>query len=106
MQHLDKNVGIVSGDSLLLLGFSPILLTSSTWLGQCWWGVVGIDSSYEGTMLMFRVALDLRGIAYKGFCLLSLSFSQLPSEVANLNVVGLYVTTGWATSCHVMTQRF
>ena len=59
-------------------------------MGWCWWGVIGLEFAYEGTTLMFRVALDLRGIACKGFRPLSLSFSQLPSGVTNLNVVGLF----------------
>ena len=44
-------------------------------------------------MLMFRVVLDLGGMVYKGFGLLSQSFSQLPNGVTNLNMVGLSVTT-------------
>ena len=51
-------------------------------------------------MLMFYVALDLGGIACEGFHLLSLSFSQLPSRAANVNVVGLFATAGWATFCY------
>ena len=48
-------------------------------------------------MLMFCVVLDLGGIRLRG--LLSLSAFQLPSGVANLNVVGLLVMLGWAASC-------
>lgn len=44
--------------------------------------MVGLDSACEGTALMFRVALDLGGICLRGP--LSLSVSQLPSEVINL----------------------
>ena len=43
---------------------------------------------------MFRVVLDFGSIAFEGFCVLSLFVSQLPSEVANLNVVGLFVILG------------
>ena len=55
---------------------------------------------------MFRVVLDLGGMVCKGFCLLSLSISQLSSGVANLNVVGLFEIVGWAASCHTTAQRF
>jgi len=43
---------------------------------------------------MFHVVLDLEGMVCKGFCLLSLSVSQLPNEVANLNVAGLFWDCG------------
>jgi len=75
-------------------------------LGWCWWGVVGLNFASEGTVLMFCVALDLGSIAYEGFHLLSLSFSELPSRVTNLNVVGFFTTVGWAASCHAKAQRF
>ena len=38
---------------------------------------------------MFCIVLDFGGIVYEGFCVLSLSFSQLPNEVANCKVMGL-----------------
>ena len=41
-------------------------------------------------VLMFRVVFNLRGIACEGFCLLFLSFSQLPSGVTYLNLVGIF----------------
>ena len=66
------------------LGSALILLAPSIWLGCCWWGIVGLDSTCEGMTLMFRDVLDFGGIACEGFCVLSLSVSQLPSEVANL----------------------
>ena len=78
MKVLALSVGILGWG----WGSAPILLTPFTWLGYCCGGIVGLDFAYEGTTLMFRVALDLGGI-----CLwrpLSLSVSQLPSEVANL----------------------
>ena len=46
---------------------------------------------------MFCIVLDLGGICLRG--LLSLFAFQLPSGVANLNVVGLFVMLGWAASC-------
>ena len=55
---------------------------------------------------MFRVVLDFGGIVCEGFRLLSLSISQLPNKVANLNVVGLFEIVGWAASYHTMAQRF
>ena len=55
---------------------------------------------------MFCVALDLGSTAYEGFHLLSLSFSELPSKVTNLNVVGFFATMGWAASYHAKAQRF
>ena len=55
---------------------------------------------------MFHVALDLGGMVCDGFRLLSLSISLLPSEVANLNVVGLFEIVVWATSYHITAQRF
>ena len=36
LQHLNEDVGIVSMDSWLWLGFNPVLLTFSVWLGCCW----------------------------------------------------------------------
>ena len=48
-----------------------------------------MDSTYEGMALMFRVILDFGGIVCEGFCVLSLSVSQLLSGVANFKVVGL-----------------
>ena len=45
---------------------------------------------------MYHVALDLGGICLQGP--LSLSVSQLPSGVANFNVVGFFVFC-WAASC-------
>ena len=50
-------------------------------------------------MLMFRVVLDFWGICLQGF--MSLFASQLPSEVANLNLMGLFVVLGWAVSCYI-----
>ena len=85
-------------------GSAPILLTPSIWLGYCWWGIVGLDSAYEGTTLMFCVVLDFRGICLQGF--LSLFASQLPSEVANLNLVGLFAMLGWAASCRSRPKYF
>ena len=41
-------------------------------------------------MLKFRVVLDFGGIVCKGFFVLSLYAPQLPSEVANCKVVGLF----------------
>ena len=73
-------------------GSTPILLTPSVWLGCCWWGVFGLDSACKGTTLLFRVVLDFGGICLWG--LLSLSASQLPNGVTNLNVVGLFVILG------------
>ena len=55
---------------------------------------------------MFHVALDLRGMVCEGFRLLSLSISLLPSEVDNLNVVGLFEIVVWATSYHITAKRF
>ena len=55
---------------------------------------------------MFHVALDLGGMVCEGFRLLSLSISLLPSEVDNLNVVGLFEIVVWATSYHITAQRF
>ena len=67
-------------------GLAPVLLANFVWLGCCLWGM---DSTCEGTALMFRVILDFGGIVCEGFCVLSLSVSQLPSGVANFKVVGL-----------------
>ena len=80
MKTLALSVGILGYG----WGSTPILLAPSVWLGYCWCGVVGLDSACEGTALMFRVILDFRGIACEGFCVLSLSVSQLPSGVINL----------------------
>ena len=55
---------------------------------------------------MFRVVLNFEGIACEGFYLLPLFVSQLPSEVANLNVVGLFEIVGWAASCCTEAQVF
>ena len=80
-------------------GSAPVLLTPFVWLGCYWWGFVGLDSASEGTTLMFRVVLDFEGIYLQGF--LSLSASQLPSGVSDLNVVGLFVMLSWAVSCRI-----
>ena len=65
-------------------GSTPVLLAPSVWLGCYWWDVVSLDSACEGMALMFHVILDFGGIACEGFCVMSLSVSQLPSGVANL----------------------
>ena len=74
------------------LGSAPVLLALSIWLGCYQWGVVGLDSACEGTALIFRVVLDFGGIVCEEFCFffyfLTLSVSQLPSEVTNCKVVG------------------
>ena len=74
LQHLDENVGIVSGDSLLLLRFSPCLVDTFRLVGLVLVGVVGLDSTCEGMVLMFHIAFDLEGITCEGFCLLALFF--------------------------------
>ena len=78
MKVLALSVGILGWG----WGSAPILLTPFTWLGYCCGGIVGLDFAYEGTTLIFLVALDLGGICLRKP--LSLSVSQLPSEVANL----------------------
>ena len=50
-------------------------------------------------MLLFRVVLDFESICLRGF--LSLFVSQLPSGVADLNVVGRFVMLGWVASCRI-----
>ena len=102
MKTLVLSVGILG----CRWGSAPILLIPSTWFGYCWYGVVGLDLTCEGTALMFRVVLDFRGITREGFYLLSQSVSQLPSGVANLNVVGLFVILGWTTSYYTEAQVF
>ena len=71
MKTLALSMGILGGG----WGSAPILLAPSVWLGCCWWGVVGLDSAYEGTTLMFRVVLDFGGIVCEGICVLFLSIS-------------------------------
>ena len=90
MKMLALSVGILSGG----WGSAPVLLAPSVWLGCCWWGIVGLDSACEGTVLMFRVVLDFGCIVYEGFCVLSLSVSQLPSGVTNCKVAGLVCNVG------------
>ena len=94
-----KALALLVGNLGCGCGLAPILLTPSVWLGYYWWGIVGQDSACEGTTLMFRVVLDLGGICLWG--LLSLSASQLPSGVANLNIVGLFAMLGWAASYYI-----
>ena len=43
-------------------GLAPTLLIPFAWLGYCWWGAVGLDSTCEGTTLMFHVVLDFGGM--------------------------------------------
>ena len=47
---------------------------------------------------MFRVVFDLGGITCEGFIYHPFFFSQLPNEVTNLNVVGLFYILGWTAS--------
>ena len=82
-------------------GLAPILLTPSSWLGCCCWGIVGLDSACKGTTLMYHVALDLGGICLRGP--LSLSVSQLPSGVVNLMWWAFFVFY-WATSCGTIVE--
>ena len=102
MKTLALSVGILGGS----WGSAPVLLASSVWLGCCWWGVVGLDSACEGTTLMFRVVLDFGGIVRKGLCVLSLFVSQLPSEVANCNVVGLFCNVGLSCLLRYLAKMF
>ena len=51
-------MGILSCCDLALAPLAP-----SAWLGWC--GVVGLDFSYDGTILMFHVVFDLGGITYE-----------------------------------------
>ena len=55
---------------------------------------------------MFHVVLNFKDIACEGFYLLPLFVSQLPSEVANLNMVGLFEIVGWPASCYTEVQVF
>ena len=88
LQHLDENVGIVSGDPLLLLRFSPCLvdtfcLVRLVLVGGCWpW----LRLRGHGTHVSCR--LWSRGHNFRGLLFTCLVFSQLPSGV--LNVVGLF----------------
>ena len=87
-------------------GLAPVLLAPSIWLGGYWWGVVGLDSAYEGTMLMFCIVLDFGGIDREGLCVLSLSVSQLPSGVTNSNVVGLFCNFRLGYLLQYLAQMF
>ena len=96
LQHFNEDVGIVSGDSWLQLGFSPhsvnafrlvrLLLVRCYWPRFCLRGH-GVDVSHRP---------GFWGYLFVG--LLFLSISQLPSGVVNLNVVGLFVMLGWVAS--------
>ena len=55
---------------------------------------------------MFRVVLDFGGIVRKGLCVLSLFVSQLPSEVANCNVVGLFCNVGLGCLLRYLAKMF
>ena len=94
LQHLNKKVGIVAGIRCCCCNLAPSPLTPSAWLGWCWWSVAGLDFACEGTILMFHICLWSRRHNMRGIYLLSLSFSQLTSEVTHLNVVGLFCVLG------------
>ena len=92
LQHLNKEVSIVSEISSLLLWpnlhsistFCLIRLVRRGWPWLClWWHDTHI------LRCLWSWGHNLRGIF-----LLSLSFSQLPSGVANLNVWGLFALLG------------
>ena len=106
LQHLDKNVGIISGDPLLLLRFSPysintFRLVGLVLVGHCWpW----LYLRGHGTHVLR--CLWSWGHSLQGLLSIFLSFSQLPSGVTNLNVVSLFAIVGWATSCHAMAYWF
>ena len=55
-----------------------------------WAGAGGALLALTCEGMILRIVFYLGGIAYKGFCLPSPSFFQLPSGVTNLNVVGLF----------------
>ena len=95
MKTLALSVGILGCG----WGSAPILLAPSVWLGCCWWGVVGLDFACKGIALMFHVILDFGGITCEGFYVLSLSVSQLPSEVVNLMLWAFFTMLGWVASC-------
>ena len=102
MKTLALSVGIL-GDGW---GSAPVLLAPSVCLCCYWWGVVGLDSTYEGTALIFCVVLDFDGIVREGLCVLSLSVSQLPSRVANCNVVGLFCNVRLGCPLQYLAQMF
>ena len=55
-------------------GPTLVPLAPSSWLGWYWWGIVGLDSAYDGIVLMFRVVFDLRCITCKGLICLPCPF--------------------------------
>ena len=95
LQHLDEKVGIIGENYLFLLWSSPRFINPFRPIGMvlverfcswlCLWG--------HNTHVLRR--FRSRGHNLRGLYLPSLSFSQLPSGVANLNVVGLFGILGW-----------
>ena len=89
-----KKLALSVGTLCCSCGLAPTPLTPFAWLDCCWWGVACLNSTCEGTALIFHVIFLSRGHNLRGLYLPSLSFSQLSSGVANLNVVGIFYILG------------
>ena len=93
LQHLDEKVGIISRDSLLLWSSPHSVNTFRLVLvGHCWSWLCLRGHHIHVSRCLWSQRHNLRGLY-----LPSLSFSQLPSEVANLNVINLFCILGWTT---------
>ena len=85
-----KKLALSIGFLCCCCGLASASLAPFAWLGWC--GMASLDSAYDGTALIFRIIFE--GHNLQGISLLSMSFSQLPSEIVNLNVVGLFCVVG------------
>jgi len=87
LQYFNEEVSIVNGIPLLLLWPSPRSIGTLCLVGLVWCGWPWLCLRWHGTHISHR--LRSWGHNLRGISLLSLSFSQLPNEVINLNVMGL-----------------
>ena len=93
LQYLNKEVGIVNANSLLLLWHNPRSINTFHLIrlvrhGWPWFYLWWYDTHVSRRLWSW-------GHNLRGLYLLSLSFSQIPNEVANLNIVGFFCVLSW-----------
>ena len=103
LQHLNKEVSIVSRIPLLLLWPSPRSIATLCLIGLVRHGWPWFCLRWHGTHILHRLWSSRHNL--REICLISLSFSQCPNEVANLNVVGLFMLLSFDPSCCITNSR-